>query len=70
MVDDTADSVEAAHVQTGVATLLADAGVQAGTVGADDTLRPAVGRCADVGRPAGADRSAAGVAALGVGPAR
>ena len=70
VVDDATDGVEAAHVQAGVAALLADAGVQAGAVGADDALGSAVGRRADVRRPAGADGTTAGVTALGVRSAR
>ena len=70
MVIDAADGVLAAHIQTGIATLLTDAGVQAGAIRADQALWPAVWWRADVVRPAGAARSSAYVAAVSVGTAR
>ena len=68
MIDHAADGIEATHVQAGVATPLADAGVLAGAVRADHTLGPAVGRRTDVVGPARADRAAPGTATLGVRP--
>ena len=58
--------VGAALLVTRVPALVADAGQVAGAVGADDTLRSAVGRAAPVALEARAGRTAVVLTALGV----
>ena len=69
MARDTAVGIGAAVSRTRVDTLLAHAGLVAGTVGADDTLRSAVGRSTQVLRQTRAGRTAVQLLARGIRPA-